>query len=452
MAIPAFRSILRAFFVLSISTMVYGAILLAFELNRGRKKQKVFGEQFGLFVFSRGTVVVVMMAMLVATLQAPMATGSQRKRVIVGFKTEPNPSLFERHGGEIERVYESIPALSGSIPEAEIDVLRAEEEVAYVELDGEVYILVENLPWGVDRIDAEKVHPYDKGTGVRVAVIDSGIDNSHPDLYCYGGYDWVREDNDPDDEHGHGTHVSGTIAALNNDIGVIGVAPEAHIYALKVLDETGSGYVSDVVAAIDWSITHGMQIINMSIGTDTDFASMRDACQAAWENGLVLVAAAGNDYKKTGPIEWNTVDYPAAYDSVIAVGATDNTDTKASWSSTGPELELAAPGVDITSTLPTYEVTMSADYGYDYGKASGTSMSAPHVAGTAALVWAQHPDWSNVEVRSRLDNTAEDLGDPGWDRWYGYGLVDAYEAAPPLPVIIYWSGTQTVKQTIIAVA
>jgi len=357
-------------------------------------------------------------------------------RVLIGFIQRPGPpegAMVRGLGGEIRYTYHLIPAIAATIPETAVDALRRNPKVAYIEADGIVQAIPQTLPWGVDRIDAEVVHTYNKGTGVKVAIIDTGIDYNHPDLDANykDGYDYVNSDEDPQDDNGHGTHCAGIIAAEDNDIGVIGVAPEAWLYAVKVLDATGSGYVSDVVAGIQWSIDNGMQVTSMSLGTNTDYQSLHDICDAAYEAEIVVVAAAGNDYRRRGRAEFDTVGYPARYDSVIAVGATDNTDTKASWSSTGLALELAAPGVSIYSTLPTYEVTLSADYGYDYGTLGGTSMSCPHVAGTAALVMVSEPTFTNVEVRLRLQATADDLGDPGWDVWYGYGLVDADEAAPP---------------------
>jgi len=371
--------------------------------------------------------------------KSPDAAGMSRW--IVQFEEGVNDAAKEsiiRGAGGVTHRY--LPLINGAtiwLPNQA--VAEALEEVIWitnVEVDGKVYAIQETLPWGVDWIDAEVVHAYNKGTGVKVAIIDTGIDYTHPDLDANykGGYDYVNSDEDPQDDNGHGTHCAGIIAAEDNDIGVIGVAPEAWLYAVKVLDATGSGYVSDVVAGIQWSVDNGMQAISMSLGTGTDYDALHAACDAAYEAEIVVVAAAGNDYRRRGRTEFDTVDYPARYDSVIAVGATDDTDTKASWSSTGTTLELAAPGVSIYSTLPTYEVTLSADYGYDYGTLSGTSMSCPHVAGTAALAMVSEPTFTNVEVRLRLQATADDLGDPGWDTWYGYGLVDADEAAP-LPAV-----------------
>jgi PKD repeat protein len=183
------------------------------------------------------------------------------------------------------------------------------------------------------------------------------------------------------------------------------------LYGVKVLDRRGSGYVSDIIAGIEWAVENGADIISMSFGTTSDVQSLHGACDEAWNNGVLLVAAAGN--------EWGSpVIYPAAYSSVIAVSATNSGDELAPFSSTGPEVELAAPGVSIYSTVPG-----------GYGTKDGTSMACPHVTGTAASVIASGISGA-AAVRQQLTSTAEDIGAAGWDSWYGHGLVDADEAAP----------------------
>jgi len=381
----------------------------------------------------RKAISVFMVCLILASVLAisgVTAQSAEKIPVIVGFKDKPDPDLIRSHGGDIKCEYKLIPAVACSLPQQAIDSLRKNSQVEYIEPDSEVYIIQENLPWGVDRIDAELVHPYNKGTGVKVAVIDTGIDYTHPDLDANykGGYDFVNVDADPKDDHGHGTHCAGIVAAEDNDIGVIGVAPQAYLYAVKVLNKYGSGYLSNVILGIQWSVDNHMQVVSMSLGTSTYSQSLKDVCDNAYNAGLVLVAAAGNS--GDGNPNTNEYSYPAAYASVIAVGATDKSDTAPSWSNSGPYLELAAPGVSIYSTLPTYKVTMTANYGLNYGTASGTSMACPHVAGTTALVMASNPTLTNVDVRTHLKTTADDLGPNGWDTVYGYGLVDADEAAP----------------------
>ncbi|MGB2814347.1 MAG: S8 family serine peptidase, partial [Dehalococcoidales bacterium] len=249
---------------------------------------------------------------------------------------------------------------------------------------------------------------------------DSGIDYNHPDLDANyaGGWDFVNNDDDPVDIDGHGTHVAGTIAAEDNGFGVVGVAPEASIYALKTL-EGGEGYYSDVIDALQWAVDNEIQVTNNSYGSSGDPGEIVKAAfdTAYYTHGVLHVAAAGNTGNPPGRDD--NIIYPARWDSVMAVAATDTSDDRARWSSTGPDAELSAPGVNINSTL----------VGGGYGGKSGTSMASPHVAGTAALVLVAYPNWTNADVRTQLQNTADDLGDAEWDTKYGYGLVDADEAA-----------------------
>lgn len=276
------------------------------------------------------------------------------------------------------------------------------------------------LPWGIDRIDADLVWQTSSGSAIKVAVIDTGIDVKHPDLKdnLKGGVSTVWYTGSYNDDNGHGTHVAGIAAALNNTIGVVGVGPQIDLYGIKVLDRNGSGYLSDVIEGLDWAIQNKMQVVNMSLGTTSDVQSFRDAVQRVNTAGIVQVAAAGNS--------GGAVIFPAAYSQVIAVSATDKTDTIASWSSRGLEVDLAAPGVSIYSTYK----------GQTYKTLSGTSMASPHVAGVAALVLTQTAKCdsdlngvcSPIEVQQRLEATARDLGDTGRDNLYGAGLVDAWQA------------------------
>src|SRR5660397_188210 len=223
----------------------------------------------------------------------------------------------------------------------------------------------QELPWGVERIGADptsnNLDGGSTGDGINVAVLDTGIDLDHPDLVANVEGEYMalaeagryRKHRAPDDDNGHGTHVAGIIAAEDNTQGVVGVAPEADLYAVKVLDQNGSGYFSDVIEGIYWAIgTHDptaslsaeddIHVINMSLGANSGSDDLSAAVSAAEDAGILIVAAAGND--------GGAVDYPAAYPGVIAVAATDRDDTAPSWSSRGDEVELAAPGVAVYST------------------------------------------------------------------------------------------------------
>jgi subtilisin len=214
------------------------------------------------------------------------------------------------------------------------------------------------------------------------------------------------------DYNSHGTHCAGTIAAVINGSGVVGVAPAAYLYAVKVLDKTGFGQWSYLIAGIDWCIDKkGMKVLSMSLGGSSAPSALETMCNAAWAKGALLVAAAGNN--------GGAVGVPARYKNVIATSAIDSTNTLAYFSSRGPEVELCAPGVSVLSTIP----------GGSYGTKSGTSMACPHVSGSAALAWGAHRYANNVTIRRLLAWRADNLGVPGRDEDYGYGRVDAEQAA-----------------------
>ncbi len=411
---------------------------------------------------------VALLLILVAGVSAAHSmAGEPQKRVIVVFKDTPDAGLIKRHGGEVIRSYSIIPAVSAVVPESAMGRLRQAEGVAYVEEDAEVRLLrssrsrrpssgteappAEILPWGVAFVRANLV--WDKngdlavdagaptGRGVKVAVLDTGIDRDHPDLIpnLKGGVNFVstspRRAPDPsawDDDNGHGTFVAGIIAAADNSAGVIGVAPEAWLYAVKVIDWRGRGYESDVIAGIDWAVANGMQVISMSLGTPQESQALHDAVHRAYERGVLVVAAAGNS--GDGVASTDEVEYPAKYPCVVAVGAVDSSGSVPEWSASGAEVELAAPGVDVYSTWA----------GGGYYTASGTSAATPHVSGVAALVLSTDitrvaPEydfngngaWDADELRAWLDANARDLGTPGRDYLYGYGVVDALNSATP---------------------
>jgi protocatechuate 3,4-dioxygenase beta subunit len=356
---------------------------------------------------------------------AGISTDNSKVKVLIAFDRQPGPgeqALVRGFGGAIRHTYTLVPAIAATVPEAAIGGLMKNPRVLRVEPDTAIYAIGElDDSWGVKRIGAGTVHSAgNTGDGVTVAVIDTGIDYNHPDLkdnYA-GGYDFVNKDNNPMDDNGHGTHVAGTIAAVRDGSGVVGVAPDASIYALKVLNASGGGNFSDVIAALEWCVTHGIQVTNNSYGSSGDPGpTVKAAFDNAYAAGVIHVAAAGNNGNPSG--KGDNVGYPARYASIIAVAATDSSDRRASFSSTGPAVELAAPGVGIKSTVP----------GGGYAVYNGTSMASPHVAGTAALVIASGitgPD----SIRAKLQSTAIDLGSTGRDSFYGFGLVNAAEAAP----------------------
>lgn len=261
-----------------------------------------------------------------------------------------------------------------------------------------------------------------------IAIVDSGIDEEHPDLdgKIVAGYDFVDDDDNPHDLCGHGTHVSGIAAAeTDNLIGIAGVAfsNNIKIMPIRVLDADCIGTVSNVAKGIRYAADHGAKAINLSLGTKLSSRTLKAAVDYAWNKGVILAAAAGNDGNR-GKY------YPASYPNVISVAATDYNDKRASFSNYNNEIDVSAPGVNVFSTFPTYDFTIGTKYGrskyYDVG--SGTSMSVPHVVGLAGLLFAQDPSRTNIQVREIIEKTTDDLGAAGWDMYYGWGRINVNAA------------------------
>ena len=360
--------------------------------------------------------------------------------VIIGFKNAPGRSdvdFINNNGGIVKRTYKIIKAISADIPEESMDIIEKSPNVEYVENDEKVFahipigtcqemqILEQKVPWGIKRIGSRLVNAAgNTGKGIKVGILDTGIDYNHEDLKgnYKGGYNFVNNNNNPMDDNGHGTHISGTIAAEDNDIGVVGVAPQAYLYSVKVLAFDSTGSVSDIVSGLEWSVENSMQVINMSLGSDDNSISVSRAVENTCNAGVLIIAAAGNSGNAIG--HGDNIDYPSRYSSVVSVGATNVNDKRASFSSTGPSLELSAPGVDILSTL---------NGGINkYGTLSGTSMASPHVTGVAALIIANEPGIANTRVRIRMQATTEKMsnvtGGFSAKEWYGYGLIDAVKS------------------------
>ena len=289
--------------------------------------------------------------------------------------------------------------------------------------------------WNMRIIKADKAWDTYKGSlSVVIAIADTGVDYTHPDLaahYKSGGYDWVNNDADPKDDYGHGTHCAGIAGAvMDNSVGVAGVGQSA-IWAEKVLNNGGSGYWDWIANGITHATDNGVNVISLSLGGTGYSSLLESACAYAWNHGVVIVAAAGNNNMNID----TTPFYPASYSTVIAVSATDSNDQKASFSNYGTKVELAAPGVSVYSTMPTYHVTMN-DMGYsmNYDYMSGTSMACPHVAGLAALVKGYNTSMTNSQIRDKLHTAVDDLGTPGKDIYFGYGRINAQKAlAAPSP-------------------
>ena len=476
-------------------------------------------------------------------------------------------NMLNRPTFPVSRSFNIIPAVAAHLDANQVKQLRANPDVAYIEPDYKIYALgspdtnadsssginplssSQTIPYGITMVNAPLVWPRTMGAGVRVALMDTGISMYHPDRgSVVDSVSFATDTNDVllpvEDFHGHGTHTSGTIAAADNNIGVVGVAPQADLLIAKVMDNTGSGQDSWLISGIEWAVNNNAKVISMSLGGSDYSLALDNACSNALAAGTLLVAAAGNS-------NVNTPFYPASLSSVISVAAIDQSKNKASFSNYGPTIALAAPGVSVYSTVPAsidpcatadavwssashtaYPVIGTAggtvsgqicdcgiadgsnpantcpnsvagniafirrgtttfaakaahaqskgafgviiannvvgDFnnftlsgisplivlaisqsdgdalhslipsgitgtvsinGISYQYYSGTSMACPHVAGVATLIFsAAHYNITPSEVSNILFDSAQDLGSPGRDDIFGYGLVDAYAA------------------------
>jgi subtilisin len=368
---------------------------------------------------------------------------------IVGTSSQAGADEAARQAEEVRHVIDFGDdigkAVAGRFPEQAREALARRPDVRYVEADATMEAIGQELPWGVDRVDASVAHDNGStGDGADVAIIDTGVDSDHPDLVdnlgagkaiidcgttydgssCSGNGNTCQE---PwDDDNNHGTHCAGIAAAVDNAEGVIGVSKGSTLHPVKVLDCDGVGYLSDIAAGLEHTADQGWDVASMSLGSSSSSSTLHDACQYAVDQGVLVVAAAGNN----GPCT-DCVSYPAAYDTVVAVSATTSSDDLASFSSTGPEIDIAAPGSSILSTIPGGTAHFS-----------GTSMACPHVSGAGALLMAD--GYTASEARSALQDSAEDIGLSSSDS--GNGLLDAEAASTTTQNMIGESGTISVNE------
>jgi subtilisin len=270
------------------------------------------------------------------------------------------------------------------------------------------------IPWNIAMVKAPASWTRSAyGAGIKVGILDTGIAN-HPDLVIYGGASFIPGVSSYNDGNGHGTHVAGIVGARHNHLGVVGVAPQCHLYAVKVLSDAGSGQLSWILAGMAWARQNGMQVINMSLGSEQPtVAAYTTAIQQCLAAGMVVVTAAGNSFLK----QFKFVNAPANSPGTIAVAAVNQNGMIADFSSrggAGNQVTISAPGVRINST----------HLANGYRVSSGTSMAAPHVTGAVALIRRRFPTWTPLQVRHKLVTTATDLGFPGVDLTYGAGLVN----------------------------
>lgn len=407
----------------------------------------------------RGFAVLATVALLVGLLGAggaaaspPSGSGGERVAVIgvfhdsVGNPRAAAQDLERRYNGKLEFVYEhAIRGFAGEFPRGSLTGLERDGRVDYIELDQVVTIAEHTTPTGIQRIFAPGNSEIDIDAtddfrvDVDVAVIDTGIDLDHPDLNVFastncfysnsGGPPWGRNyycDAGGDDDNGHGTHVAGTIGAMDNGVGVVGVAPGARVWAVKVLDRSGSGYMSNIVAGVDYVTANAasIEVANMSLGCECSSSALNEAIAASVDAGVVYAVAAGNSDKNV------TTFSPANHPDVIAVSAladfdgvpgglgaptcrSDEDDTLANFSNWGSSIDIAAPGVCILSTSP----------GGGLATYSGTSMASPHVAGAAALL-ASTSNPSNQADVENVETKLENNGNFNWVDGSGDGTKE----------------------------
>jgi len=345
-----------------------------------------------------------------------------------------------------ERLSEVIPPLYKGRLDGVIQNLQKDPRIEYAEPN---YIAkAQSIPndpyykyqWNFKNINLENAWEISQGAGAVVAIVDTGVAYENygkykqaPDLAgtsFVNGYDFVENDKHPNDENGHGTHLAGTIAqTTNNNIGTAGIAPKASIMPIRVLDKKGEGTYFDVARGIIWAADHGANIINLSLGGPSSSRYLEDACAYAYSKGVTIIAGAGNNSQ-------NKILYPAHYDDyVIAVGAVRFDGTKSYYSNTGSSLDIMAPGGDL-------RVDQNQDgYGdgilqqtlknnprkFEYYFFQGTSMACAHVSGAAALLTSYGIN-TPQKIREALEKTAKDKGKSGWDKKYGWGIVDIFQA------------------------
>jgi subtilisin family serine protease len=524
------------------------------------------------------------------------------------FAAKSMATMFDPQVSDDERDLRELPGIHGfvaNLTDADIAALKASGDVVSIAPDRPVHAFSDSVttgqqitPYGVNDVNAPPVWPVTRGKSlangpaIHVAIIDTGIDYKNPELAAAfkGGFNYISRTADPLDDHGHGTHVAGIIAAANDGAGVVGVASDVDLYSLKVLNTCGMGNTSDIIQAVDWVVQKkkeigGNWIINLSLGSDKPEDPEQAEFQAAADAGVLVFAASGNGYD-ISPVDG--LAYPAGYPTVVSVGAVDSTNTVTTFSQRGADLKLVAPGYDVLSTwvsplvstdsgrkiaairadykdavtnkdltfnacppgttgitgtfvacgfgattdfpasvkgkialvqrgplvngitfftkaqnaatagaigiivfdnappdpsspyspglftsaktaatipatapflgislvdgqalLATPNATVTFSSGNEgFQLEAGTSMACPHAVGTAALVWAVSPNSTATNVATALEQTAKDLGDPGKDNVYGYGLVNAYDAAKMLNPAAFGSGVTPITGTV----
>lgn len=375
----------------------------------------------------KGLIFVLLLLLFVALPSTGAAEESSEEQVfIIERQQEKLVTFLQAHQLPVEKKYTTFSIIQTTLNEAEITLVQEAFPASTIQKN-ETYeqSSIDRPSFTLIRSTSNSTLPY-SGSGVKVGILDSGIDVHHKNLNVRGGYCAVDIECPAkipyDDDNGHGTHVAGVIAAKGS---MQGIAPNAEIYSIKSMNGFGFGTTSSLIDGVEWAIKNRMDILNLSITTDKHDAALKRALDTAYQKGMLIVGAVGNN----GLEKNNTVLYPAKYESVIGVTAVTGQLQRLRESAIGAEVELAAPGNRIVSTYP---VKLDGEDGKadGYASLSGTSMAAPHVTGILALYKERFPTKSNVEIRQMLASTAKDLGTAGRDTSFGYGLVQYTEMFP----------------------
>ncbi|MGI8385671.1 S8 family serine peptidase [Robertmurraya sp. P23] len=374
---------------------------------------------------------------------------NKEKEVIIVYKNEDGKEDIIEETEKVDYEFQTVPAISVSVTEDEIQKLESNPNIDYIEenilfsitetesirvLQSAMASSTGGTQWNIHQTNAQlSWNEGYTGDGVNVAVLDTGI-ASHNELAIAGGVSTVDYTNSWQDDNGHGTHVSGIIAAQPNiasvnGLDITGVAPDVNLFAVKVLDKAGAGNLQDILEGLDWSISNGMDIVNLSIGTSEYSQLFEQMINKAYNSGIIIVAASGNDGLQ------NSVNYPAKFTNTIGVSSVNQSLNISNFSSTGNEVEFSAPGENIISTYKDGDYTIE----------SGTSQATPHVTGMLALLKEKYPTVTNSELKTLLRNHTKDLGVTGKDPYYGYGMIYYQSNLSPVtsPAVSYSTHVQT---------
>ncbi|MBO9542182.1 peptidase S8 [bacterium] len=360
------------------------------------------------------------------------ADGTSKTEIVVRFNTASVKGLPYKVKKTIKGINASVIEVpSGKTPEQVIADIKAKYSVKYAHNVNRVMMDVYDDPMIKDQYSlniTNALQAWDTQKGdmnTMIAVIDSGVDMTHPDLKdkIVKAYNVFSKDANVKDMNGHGTHCAGIAAAALNGVGTAGVAPNCGIMAVQVLNSQGGGSDQTIADGIVWAADNGAKVMTMSLGLYKRSKVVEDALQYALDKDVVLCASAGNNNAMNDP---ETAPHlPSTYPGVIEVAATDAKDQKASFSNWGKTVVVAAPGHQILSTVPTYANGTGKT---SYSTMSGTSMASPFAAGVAGLIRSQHPEWNREQVRQAMEKAVADLGQPGFDQYFGHGRVDALKA------------------------